>query len=549
MSNHKEVFMRIDLMSRRNCILVLLLIICSIVVLPAQATVLNQAGNEFRINTETIGDQGNPGVAVDANGNFVVIWESAGQDGSGEGVYGQRYDNTGTAVGNAFQVNTETTNDQDDPVVAMDANGNFVVIWESREQDGSGEGIYGQRYAADGTTLGSEFLVNTTTAAFQADPAVAMDANGNFVVVWESSGHDGNGKGIAAQRYAADGTAQGGELLANTAVIGDQEDPEVAMDADGNFVIIWESFGQDGDGYGLYGQRYDANGTAQGAEFLVNTETTGDQTFQHVAMNATGDFVVVWKSDGQDGDGYGVYGQRYSSTGATVGNEFQVNVEVTGNQEDPAVTLDEAGNFFVVWESDGQDGDRYGIYGRHYDSTGTPVAGEFRINTTTVNDQEDPRTVLDTDGNLIVVWEDYAQDGDGGGIYGSRFAFDAPTLNINFTTGQPGSFFTLRGFNFPSLTEMEMLANGRILDNSISTDASGNAVVVLNTSGAARGTYTIVVRTRTMLAQDTEQQVNLVLSEDAPLRARETIEGAIEVNLSQDTSPVNQQLYIPLVRR
>jgi len=541
--------MRIGLMMGRTCILVLLMIVCSIAALPAQATVLNQTGSEFRINTETTGDQGNPGVAVDANGNFVIIWESTGQDGSGEGVYGQRYDNTGATIGNAFQVNTETANDQDDPVVAMAANGNFVVIWESREQDGSGEGIYGQRYAADGTTLGSEFLVNTTTAAFQQDPAVAMDATGNFVVVWESSGHDGNGKGIAAQRYAADGTAQGGELLVNTVVIGDQEEPDAAMDANGNFVIVWESFGQDGDLYGLYGQRYDANGTAQGAEFPVNTETAGDQVGPFVAMNAAGDFVMVWKSDGQDGDGYGIYGQRYDSTGTAVGNEFRVNGEVASGQEDPGVTLDAAGNFFVVWESDGQDGDGDGIYGRRYDNTGTPTAGEFRINTTTVDDQEDPETVLDPDGTIIVVWEGYEQDGDGGGVYGSRFAFDAPALNINFTTGQPGSFFTLRGFNFPSITEMEILANGRMLNNSISTDSNGNVVFILNTSGAAPGTYTIVVRARTMLAQDTEQQVILVLSEDEPLRARETIEGATEVKLSQDISPVNQRLYLPLVRR
>src|SRR5262249_56751936 len=103
--------------------------------------------------------------------------------------------------------------------------------------------------------------VNTTAAGDQTAPAVAADALGNFVIVWQSAGQDGDGWGVYGQRFAADGTPLGGEFQVNTTAAGDQRDPDVAVDAAGNFVVTWSSWGQDGDGWGVYGQRFAADGT------------------------------------------------------------------------------------------------------------------------------------------------------------------------------------------------------------------------------------------------------------------------------------------------
>jgi hypothetical protein len=97
------------------------------------------------------------------------------------------------------------------------------------------------------------------------------------------------------------------------------------MDADGDFVVTWHSSGQDGSSLGIYGQRYNAAGVAQGGEFRVNTYTTSFQTFSAIAMDADGDFVVTWQSYGQDGSNYGIYGQRYNAAGVAQGTEFRVN--------------------------------------------------------------------------------------------------------------------------------------------------------------------------------------------------------------------------------
>ena len=126
------------------------------------------AGPEIRVNTTTAYDQSYPTVATLAEGGYVATWVSNGQDGSGNGIYAQGYDVGGNAVGSETRVNTTTVNNQGDPAVAALADGGYLVTWESLDQDGSGWGIYAQRYGADGDAVGSETRVNTTTASHQA---------------------------------------------------------------------------------------------------------------------------------------------------------------------------------------------------------------------------------------------------------------------------------------------------------------------------------------------------------------------------------------------
>src|SRR5439155_10020221 len=136
--------------------------------------------------------------------------------------------------------------------------------------DGSGYGVYAQRYGAAGAPLGGEFRANTTTAGDQRNLAVGLDAAGDFIIAWQSAGQDGSGYGIYAQRYGAAGAPLGGEFRINTFTAGDQRNPAVAVDAVGDFVIAWQSNGQDGSFFGVYAQRYSAAGVPQGPEFRVN---------------------------------------------------------------------------------------------------------------------------------------------------------------------------------------------------------------------------------------------------------------------------------------
>src|SRR5580765_4437576 len=101
-----------------------------------------------------------------------------------------------------------------------------------------------------------------------------------------------------------------------------------------------------------------------GPPFRVNTFTLGDQGFQYqgcgysdgrgqaTAASPAGDYVVVWQSRAQDGDGWGIFGQRFDSAGTPLGAEFQVNSYTTGDQRYPRVAMDTAGDFVVVWSGE-----------------------------------------------------------------------------------------------------------------------------------------------------------------------------------------------------
>jgi hypothetical protein len=381
-------------------------------------------GAEFQVNSYTTNSQYkrfSQGVSALAGGGFVVVWDGNGQDGSSRGVFGQRYDSAGAALGAEFQVNSYTTSVQAVPAVAGEAGGGFVVLWHDNTQDGSGYGVFGQRYDSAGAALGAEFQVNSYTMNAQRFPAVAGEAGGGFVVVWNSYTQDVSNYGVFGRRYDSAGAALGTEFQVNSYTMSGQLNPAVAGQAGGGLVVVWESSGQEGSGRGVFGQRYDSAGAALGTEFQVNSYTMNAQRFPAVAGEAGGGFVVVWDSYTQDGSGYGVFGQRYDSAGAALGSEFQVNSYTTSFQRFPAVAGEAGGGFVVVWNSYTQDAGNYGVFGRRYDSAGAALGTEFQVNSYTTLQQRSPAVAGEAGGGFVVVWDSNGQDASGYGVFGQRY--------------------------------------------------------------------------------------------------------------------------------
>jgi hypothetical protein len=323
-------------------------------------------GLEFRANTYTTGVQARQALASDSAGNFVVLWDSNTQDGASYGIFGQRYDGSGAPLAAEFRVNTYTSSSQYGPAVAADGAGNLVVVWASWYQDGSMLGIFGQRYASSGAPVGPEFRVNTFTTGTQRLPSIASDPSGNFVVVWQSVGA-GAPPGVFGQRYSSSGAPLGTEFQVNTYTTAYPYNlgqvPQVAADATGRFVVVWNTAVYPFADTDIALRRYDSFGAPLGPQFRVNTYTTDPQLNPAVAFDGSGNFVVVWF--GGDGSGNGIFGQRYASSGAPDGPEFRVNTYTTNNQSSSAVASDPSGNFVVLWHSP-QDGSGTGVYGQRY---------------------------------------------------------------------------------------------------------------------------------------------------------------------------------------
>ncbi len=333
-------------------------------------------GTEFQSDSYTVSLQRVPAVATGTDGGFVVAWSSYHhQDGSYSGVFGQRHDSAGLVVGSEFQISTYTVSGQVGPAVVAGADGAFVAAWESDAQDGSNYGVFGQRFDSAGQAVSSEFLINTYTIGSQAIAAVAAGADGAIVVAWDSDGQDGSSDGVFGQRYDNAGQAVGTEFQVNSYTAGGQVRPAVAASADGAFVVVWGSYDQDGYESGVFGQRYDSAGQPVGTEFQVNSYTASRQDLPSVAVGADGAFVVAWDSGGRYGVSQGVFGQRYASTGQAVGTEFKINSYTPSFRHRPAVAVGADGAFVVAWDSNGQDGSDLGVFAQRFGVL-PPCAGD-----------------------------------------------------------------------------------------------------------------------------------------------------------------------------
>ena len=381
------------------------------------------AGPEFRVNTHTPSSQDMVRAAMAPSGDFVVVWASHAQDGNFSGVFGQRFAASGARRGAEFQVNVHTTGHQWFPDVAVGRGGEFVVVWMS-VQDESGYSVQGRRYDAAGLPLGGEFPVNTYTPGDQKWPRVGLGTDGRFVVSWASEDFDGGRYGIAARRFNATGTPLGDDFLVNTYTTGDQVFNELAVGADGSFVVVWEDFNNNRDGSfaAIFGQRYDASGNRVGGEFQVNSYTTGFQQIPSVSISPAGGFVVAFVSP-QDGSGYGASARHFDASGNPVGDDFVVNTYTTGSQGNDfeGIAHDDRGNFVVTWHSDGQDGSSSGTFAQRFNASGTRRGAEFRVNTFTTGFQGWPTVVSDAVGNFVVAWNGEIQDGSFGGVFAQRF--------------------------------------------------------------------------------------------------------------------------------
>jgi len=324
-------------------------------------------GPEFQVNTYTTSTQGDAVVGSDATGGFVVVWTSgypAQQDGDWGGVFGQRFSDDGLQFGDEFQDNSHTTGDQSSPDMVVAPTGEFVVVWDSEYQDGSYRSIFGQRFATNGSPEGDEFQVNTQTTDFQMEASVSMDADRNFVVTWTDwSGQDGSGSGIFAQRFASDGDPIGAEFQVNSYTTHDQSGSEVTVGPAGDFIITWGGPGGSPGGHNMYGQLYDLAGIPVGDQFRINagTDVASYGGFGRIAGLKTGEFVAAWEGD--DKKSGGISSRAFSENAMPLTDDFQVNTYTTGFQGVPSLSAGADGTIVIVWESP-HDGDVKGVFGR-----------------------------------------------------------------------------------------------------------------------------------------------------------------------------------------
>lgn len=404
----------------------------------------------FQVNSEAEEILEQPSVALAADGRFLVAWHRRDPlDSSMDyDIHARLYDASGQAVGPQFQVNATAVGKQEHAVVAANVNGDFVVTWMSNHIAANDWDIYARLVGVNGQPVGNEFRVNTVTQNRQMWQDVAVDASGRFVVAWKCAvGQNGVADQIKARRFDASGNPLGEELLASSYPESYKSTASVGVAPDGRFVVVWDSGSdQDGDACGIFGQRFDAQAQPVGTEMQLNAMTAGYQSMPNVAMDADGSFLVAWESFSGQPDGWWV--RRFGPDGTAQGDEIIVGglPEMGALLESPtvAVAIGNGGEGRVVYgyaTSDPVVPPPTGLIDvvvRRIDATGQLVGNPIQANSPVTIDGEYMAPQADIaatpDGRVVVVWREFGFPMDVfsfAAVYGQRYDTNGNPIGIS----------------------------------------------------------------------------------------------------------------------
>lgn len=347
-------------------------------------------------------------MASDAAGNFVIVWmfDPAGPAVSRNEIVGRRFDALGNPRGDEFTVNLPSETNRFSPTVAMNAVGEFVVLWTEVFANDNNARVMARTYDADGVPKGQPVRVDSGSYTIQGDPIAGIDASGAFLVVWGGNPQGSSNSTVIARRFGPLGSPLGPEFEPSPGgnLYRSLVRASISMNGDGRCLITWHT-GYAWYGFDTYGVLYDASGA------VVRDMSFGPGGWVSADMDESGSFLATWTRLGAGDAGWEVYAQRFNALGNAMSPEIHVNTTTCGTQYTSRVASLSGGQFVVVWRDDsGNDGDGYGVFARCFDAGGQPIGGEFVASVTTLGWQAVASVAAGADGDFFVSWT-----GTGGG--------------------------------------------------------------------------------------------------------------------------------------
>lgn len=349
-----------------------------------------------------------PRIAVNASGAAVVVWEQ--NSGSRKDIWANRY-LPGPGWAGAELIETNNAGSAYNPQVAVDAGGNAMVVWE--QVDAGTTSIWANRYVVGSGWGGSAVQIENQAGNAQF-PQVAMDASGNAVVVWQHADstpfNDVCGRtppplnNIRGNRYGVAGGWGSDTQIENQA--GNAQFPQVAMDANGNAIAVW----QHSDPViapidcnlllptptdNIRTNRFVAGAWGSDAAIDSGAETAG---VPQIAIDSSGNAMVVWPQ--REGGRYYIWANRYLA-GGNWGGAAKIENHSVGDAQLPQIAFDGSGNAMAVWQQ--FDGATNNIWASRYQANAAWGSAELIDNS--IDDAIAPRIALEAGGNALAVWQ------------------------------------------------------------------------------------------------------------------------------------------------
>ena len=361
---------------------------------------------------------------------------------------------TAKAWGMATLIETDNAGGAGSPQLAYDASGNALAVWT--QSDGTRNNIYANRFTAATSSWGTAALIETENLGNADSPQLAYDASGNALAVWEQT--DGTHSNIWANRFTAATSSWGTATLIETDNLGGAFKPQIAFDAGGNALAVWQQ--SDGARYNIYANRFTAATNSWGTAALIETDNAGGAFIPQFAFDASGNALAVWTQS--DGTRFNIWANRFSAATSSWGTAALIETDNAGNALNPQIAFDAGGNALAVWHQ--TDGTRTNIWANRFTAATSSWGTAALIETDNFGGAFDPQIAFDASGNALAVWRQ--SDGTRSNIWANRF------------TAATSSWGTA------ALIETENL--GSAGDPQIAFDGSGNALAVWRQSDGTR---------------------------------------------------------------
>jgi hypothetical protein len=392
---------------------------------------LTPLGLEFQVNTVTQERQWQPAVAMDAAGDYVIAFTGHDNASStGWGIFARLFHSDGTPVGNQFLVAEAPSLFSNEVAIAMSPGGSFVVAWANIGDITSTDywSIQARQYDANGTPLGSQFVVQDVSGVDSSDPDIAMGPDGSFAISWFNYWGDE----IRYRRFSATGLAAGSSILVNIpsflSTSGQPSDatPRIAMSPTGNVTVSWTH--ELLTGRIVDARSFGPDDVAMSPAFMVNMPTGNDLVWDDIVVDSLGHIAITWQVDyiapGTPPTSLGISSRVITDTGTPLTPEVSMYSTNTFCQI-PKIGISANGMFIVTATVRDASGD-YNVAARAFASDGMAMGDASQVNTFTPGEQSAAAIGMNSDGDAVISWRSMNQDGSSWGVYAQRYQGQIP---------------------------------------------------------------------------------------------------------------------------
>ncbi len=361
------------------------------------------------IEMENLGHAYSPHVAAGPSGNVIAVWSQ--DDDQQSNIWANRFDGATLKWEGATRIETENLGDADGPHVAVDPSGNIIVVWY--QFDGTQDNIHANRFDGVNLKWGEATLIETDNLGNAYNPEVVIDPLGNAIVVWYQS--DGTRDNIHANRFDSGTLKWGTPTLVEIDNLGSAERPHIAVDPSGNAIAVWRQ--SNGTRYSILANRFDGITLKWGVATLIETNDLGHAHSPQVAVDKSGNAVVVWNQSDGNRQKNNIWANRFDGVSLKWGVATLIETDNVGHAYSPHVVVDPSGNAMVVWYQ--SDGTWYNTLANLLDGVNLKWGVPTLIEMDNLGDAARPRVGVDPSGNVIAVWSQ--SDGKRSNIWANRF--------------------------------------------------------------------------------------------------------------------------------